>query len=196
MGDVHQMKSIIETWAKAEKRAKHLCAFETLGLNIRCRKPNKEEVRKAWHRLCLRFHPDKHSDDELATEATRCINLAKQHLFEVHFGDAAARVSFYHDADAKAKNKAEAEAKAKEVTAVPGAQAQPPLADEEHQASPAESPAAKRPRVSSGEAAEVRAASSTGNVQDPREQQQGQGQAQGRAAGADAGAAAWGQDHG
>ena len=87
MSDVEQMNRIINCWALAEKRAKHLCAFETLGLNIRCRKPSQEEVKKAWRLLCMRLHPDKNVEcDELATEATRCINLAKQHLFEVHFG--------------------------------------------------------------------------------------------------------------
>ena len=80
----------------AEKRAKHLCAFETLGLNARCRKPTQDEVKKAWHKLCMRLHPDKNSDAELATEATRCINLAKTYLFEDFFGDAAARVVHKH----------------------------------------------------------------------------------------------------
>ena len=92
-----QMSRIIECWRLAETRAKHLCAFETLGLNIRCRKPSQPEVRKAWHRLCMRLHPDKNSaTNELATEATRCINLAKQHLFEDFYGDAAARVAYKH----------------------------------------------------------------------------------------------------
>ena len=94
------MTRTISCWAKADRRAKHLCAFETLGLNIRCRKPSQAEVKKAWHRLCVSFHPDRNVDcDALATEATRCINLAKQHLFEVHFGGASARVQFKHEAD-------------------------------------------------------------------------------------------------
>ena len=86
MGDVEQMNRIVACWALAEKRAKHLCAFETLGLNIRCRWPSSTEVRKAWHRLCMRMHPDKNVDsDELASEATRCLNAAKQYLFEDYF---------------------------------------------------------------------------------------------------------------
>ena len=87
MSNVDEMNRIIACWALAEKRAKHLCAFQTLGLNTRCRKPTQDEVKKAWHRLCVRLHPDRNSDvDALATEATRCINLAKDHLFDVHFG--------------------------------------------------------------------------------------------------------------
>lgn len=111
MSTADQMREIITCWLDAEKRAKHLCAFETLGLSggrWRCRKPNQNDVKKAWHQLCLRLHPDKHSDGELATEATRCINLAKQYLFEVHFGCAASRVSFFHDTEAKAQNRAAA----------------------------------------------------------------------------------------
>jgi DnaJ-class molecular chaperone len=94
--DEHQMHRIIKCWAMAEKRAKHLCAFETLGLNSRCRKPSQQEVKKAWHQLCLRLHPDKNASADLATEATRCINLAKQHLFEDFYGDAEARVAYKH----------------------------------------------------------------------------------------------------
>ena len=91
------MSRIISCWALAEKRATHLCAFETLGLNIRCRRPSQEEVRKAWYRLCLRLHPDKNAClgkelGELATEATRCLNLAKDYLFDEHFGNADERV--------------------------------------------------------------------------------------------------------
>ena len=97
MGETAQMSRIIDCWAMAETRAKHLCAFETLGLNARCRKPTQQEVRKAWHRLCMRFHPDKHlSANDLATEATRCINLAKQHLFEDYYGGAESRVAHKH----------------------------------------------------------------------------------------------------
>ena len=111
MSPVEQMNRIIDCWARAEKRAKHLCAFETLGLNIRCRKPSQEEVKKAWHRLCVRLHPDKNSEyDALATEATRCINLAKQHLFEEHFGDADARVTHKHEHRAAEAAKAASEA--------------------------------------------------------------------------------------
>lgn len=84
---VERMNKIISCWSLAEKRAKHLCAFETLGLDFRVRKPSKEEVKRAWQRLCVKLHPDRNTEcNELATEATRCINLAKQHLFEVHFG--------------------------------------------------------------------------------------------------------------
>lgn len=82
-----EMRRIIKCWSLADKRAKHLCAFETLGLNARLRKPSKDECKKAWHRLCAKLHPDRNQEhDELATEAMRCINLAKHHLFEVHFG--------------------------------------------------------------------------------------------------------------
>jgi len=109
---------IIGCWALADKRAKHLCAFETLGLNARCRKPSQEEVKKAWHRLSVRLHPDRNGGDELATEAMRCINLAKQHLFEVHFGGAAARVAYKHEADrAEATARAAEEAKIKAAAA-------------------------------------------------------------------------------
>ena len=86
---VELMNRIIDCWALAETRAKHLCAFETLGLRQpgATRKPTKEEVKKAWQQLCARLHPDRNAEcTELATEAMRCINLAKQHLFEVHFG--------------------------------------------------------------------------------------------------------------
>jgi DnaJ-class molecular chaperone len=87
MTPMQKMKEVISTWALAEKRAKHLCAFETLGLNIRCRKPNQEEVKKAFRVLCTQLHPDRNAEcEELATEATRCINLAKQYLDDVHFG--------------------------------------------------------------------------------------------------------------
>ena len=91
-----QMNRIIACWALAECRSKHLCAFETLGLNARCRKPTQLECKKAWQRLCRRFHPDKHMSDALATEATRCLNLAKQYLDEDFFGDAEARVAYKH----------------------------------------------------------------------------------------------------
>lgn len=125
-----EMQRIIDCWELAEKRAKHLCAYETLGLNCRCRKPNQDEVKKAWHKLCARLHPDRHVDcSELATEATRCINLAKQHLFEVHFGGGAARVAYKHEPDkeeAQAREeKAEAAAKEKaEATEVAALAAQ------------------------------------------------------------------------
>ena len=47
---------------------KHLVAFQTLGLNYRCRKPSKAEVKKAWHQLSMRLHPDRHAArDGLAT---------------------------------------------------------------------------------------------------------------------------------
>ena len=109
-----EMRRIIACWAAAERRAKHLCAFETIGLSTRCRKPSQIEVKKAYHRLLSRLHPDKnHHCDALATEATRCINLAKDHLFDVHFGGAAKRVEFKHEPDreeAQAREAAEARA--------------------------------------------------------------------------------------
>ena len=95
MSDLERMNVIIKCWALAEKRAKHLCAFETLGLNYRVRRPSQVEVRKAWHKLCIRLHPDKHSRTELgelASEATRCLNLAKEYLFDELFGNADERV--------------------------------------------------------------------------------------------------------
>ena len=93
---VEQMKRVIACWGLAECRSKHLCAFETLGLQARCRKPTQVEVKKAWQQLCRRMHPDKHKSDTLATEATRCLNLAKQYLDEDFFGDAEARVAYKH----------------------------------------------------------------------------------------------------
>ena len=119
MKNAEQMNRIIECWALAERRATHLCAFETLGLNIRCGRPSKEVVKKAWHQLCMRLHPDKNADcDILATEATRCINLAKQYLFEEHFGSADSRVAHKHTyrAEAEARAKAEAEGAEKGAT--------------------------------------------------------------------------------
>ena len=96
MSDKERMDCIVKCWALAEKRAKHLCAFETLGLNFRCRRPSQQEVRKAWHKLCVRIHPDKHSCSselfDLATEATGCLNLAKEWLFDELFGNADERV--------------------------------------------------------------------------------------------------------
>ena len=127
-----EMHRIIKCWAMSERRAKHLCAYETLGMNARCRKPTKEEVKKAWQQLCVRLHPDKNANcGELATEAMACINLAKQHLFKEHFGEAAARVDYKHEAnreEAQAKEAAEAAAAAEmaeaaEVAATAAAQA-------------------------------------------------------------------------
>ena len=120
MSSEQEMHRIIDCWAVAEERVqvKHLVAFQTLGLNFRCRRPSKEEVKKAWQQLSMRLHPDRNADrDELATEAMQCVNLAKQHLFKVHFGEADARVNFYHESDreaAQAKEEAEA-AQAKEA---------------------------------------------------------------------------------
>ena len=117
MKNAEQMNRIIECWALAERRATHLCAFETLGLNIRCGRPSKEVVKKAWHQLCMRLHPDKNADcDILATEATRCINLAKQYLFEEHFASADSRVAHKHTYRAEARAKAEAEGAEKGAT--------------------------------------------------------------------------------
>lgn len=132
MGNAEEMKRIVETWSLAEKRAKHLCAFETLGLNIRCRKPSQDEVKKAWRALCVKMHPDRNTDcNELATEACACINLAKQHLFDVHFGGAASRVEYKHEPDREAAQAKEAEeaaaakeaAEAAEVSALAAQQA-------------------------------------------------------------------------
>ena len=114
MSDAEQMNRIIGCWALAEKRAKHLCAFETLDLSFRLKKPTREGVKKAWYRLAMRLHPDKNSDSALATEATRCINLAKQYLFEEHFGDAASRVMHKHTWREAAAEKAAAEKAAAE----------------------------------------------------------------------------------
>uniref|UniRef100_A0A7S4HL98 J domain-containing protein n=1 Tax=Prymnesium polylepis TaxID=72548 RepID=A0A7S4HL98_9EUKA len=124
------MNRVISCWALAEKRAKHLCAFETLGFNSRCRKPSQEEVKKVWQRLCARLHPDRNVDcSQLATEAMRCVNLAKQHLFDVHFGGAAARVAFKHEPDrekaqAEEVEKVEAAKQAAEAAEVAAAAAQ------------------------------------------------------------------------
>ena len=134
------MRQIIDCWAAAEKRAKHLCALETLGLSggkWRCRRPQKDDVKKAWHQLCLRLHPDKHSDGELATEATRCLNLAKKYLFEEHFADAASRVNHKHDAEAQKKAKESIEAaKEREKIAAAAAEAQANAAAAETEAQP------------------------------------------------------------
>ena len=123
--DEKEMHRIIKCWALAEKRAKHLCAFETLGLRRpgSCVKPSQAECRKAWQRLCMRLHPDRHSErDALATEATRCVNLAKDYLFAEHFGDAAAaRVAWKHEqdrAEAQAREAAEEKAKKEEAEAL------------------------------------------------------------------------------
>ena len=136
MSTSEEMKRIIDCWAVAEERlqVKHLRAFETLNLSTRCRKPSKEEVKRAWHALAMRLHPDRNAQSgqqELATEATRCINLAKSYLYDVHFGGAAARVSYYHEVDreeAQAKEEAAATearlaAEAAEVAAVAAAEA-------------------------------------------------------------------------
>ena len=120
MSDMQEMNRIIECWAMAEKRAKHLCAFETLGLSggkWRCRKPNQDDVKKAWHKLCLRLHPDKNHNDELATQAMACVNLAKRHLFEVHYGGASERVVFKHEHRAAEAAAAAAEAEAEAAAA-------------------------------------------------------------------------------
>ena len=115
------MNRIVSCWASAEKRAKHLCAFETLGLNFRLRKPSQEEVKKAWRQQCILLHPDRNVEhEELATEATRCINLAKQYLFEVHFGGAAARVTYKHEPD---KEEAQAREAAEQAAAKEAAEA-------------------------------------------------------------------------
>ena len=164
MSTEKEMNRIIKSWSNAEKRApvKHLVAFETLGLNFRCRKPSKEEVKKAWHQLSMRLHPDRHADnDELATEAMQCINLAKQHLFSVHFGEADARVNYFHEPDREeAQEKEELEAKsaaeaaeAAEVAAVAAAEAR--LAAEpaaESAASQQEAPCASSAKRSASEA--------------------------------------------
>lgn len=146
-----EMTRIIECWAMAEKRAKHLCAFQTLGLNVRCRKPTREEVKKAWHRLCARLHPDKNSDcNELATDATGCLNLAKDHLFEDFFGDAAARVSHKHTHEAAEAAKAAAEATEAAAAAAAAAADATESSDAAH-AAPAEAPEPSA-GLSSGEA--------------------------------------------
>lgn len=150
-----EMTRIIECWAMAEKRAKHLCAFQTLGLNVRCRKPTREEVKKAWHRLCARLHPDKNSDcNELATDATGCLNLAKDHLFEDFFGDAAARVSHKHTHEA-----AEAAKAAAEATEAAAAAADATESSDAAHAAPAEAPEPSA-GLSSGEAPPDSSASS------------------------------------
>jgi hypothetical protein len=131
MSDAEQMNRIIGCWALAEKRAKHLCAFETLDLSFRLKKPTREEVKKAWYRLAMRLHPDKNSDSALATEATRCINLAKQYLFEEHFGDAASRVMHKHTWREAAAEKAAAEKAAAEKAAAEKESADKPAATEE-----------------------------------------------------------------
>ena len=135
---VAEMNRIISCWALAEKRAKHLCAFETLGLNFRLRKPSQEEVKKAWRQQCARLHPDRNVEHEdLATEATRCINLAKQHLFDVHFGGAAARVTYKHEPD---KEEAQAREAAEETAAKEAAEAAEVAALAAQQARLAEEP--------------------------------------------------------
>jgi hypothetical protein len=115
-----EMQRIIDCWALAE-RAQHLCAFETLGINYRCRKPSQEEVRKAWRTLSTKIHPDRNADcSELATMAMRCVNLAKQHLFEHHFGYAEARVRYKREPDKAAVQAREA---AEEAAAAEAAEA-------------------------------------------------------------------------
>ena len=155
-----EMQRIIECWAFAEKRAKHLCAFETLGLNCRCRKPSQEEVKAAWKLLSRQLHPDRNTACEsLATEAMRCVNLAKQHLFDVHFGRAEARVTYKHEPDKEAAQAREAAeeaaaaeaAEAAEASAVAAQQAR--LVAEPHVAAPhsqeAERTGSKRPHEAS-----------------------------------------------
>lgn len=166
MSSEKEMNRIIKAWSVAEQRApvKHLVAFETLGLNIRCRKPSKEEVKKAWHQLSMRLHPDRNADnDELATEAMQCINLAKQHLFKVHFGEADARVNYYHEPDreeAQAREDAEAKAAAEaaeaaEAAAVAAAEARlaaEPAAQEAEPAAQEAEPAAQEAELAAQEA--------------------------------------------
>ncbi|KAM6116736.1 dnaJ homolog subfamily C member 11 isoform 2-T2 [Phoenicopterus ruber ruber] len=46
-------------------------------LNVR-REASQEELKAAYRRLCMLYHPDKHRDPELKTQAERLFNLAHQ----------------------------------------------------------------------------------------------------------------------